>query len=138
SRTCVGCIADSDCSALGKFCDPEDDTCQICYDDTHCSGNTPVCNTNMKICGNKCSSIGEFHYWDDTCGESCDLPLSAVIEGINKVCEHSCNSSQYLYWDSICRTECEKPFSARTTKEKLFCDFPCPGQDYYLYSNGNC
>jgi len=69
SSICVGCIADSDCSA--GICDPETSACRACAADTDCTSG--YCDLGTGNCG---ANVLAWRYLPDACDASAAVAFS--------------------------------------------------------------
>lgn len=71
-------------------------------------------NEGINLCQNPCFGMSNFFLYDDqSCYETCPLPLASQIIGEQEVryCKSPC-STEYVNEDGSCRKSCEYPFEA--------------------------
>ncbi len=100
--TCQSCQSNENCSDDYK-CKTDNGACVVCLDDTHCSGNTPVCDTEINDCKG-CEN-------DTQCGvNKCKVDTGACVPCVNDshcsgttpVCDTSTNICKGCENDTQC------------------------------------
>ena len=92
--------------------------------------------SSYNFCDYPCADAMAYLYWNGSCINTCDSPLTPSFISGKGFCSYKCLPAEYLYWDGTCGS-CPTPFTHRTEGTKNFCDYPC-STSLYLYWNGSC
>jgi len=139
---CVDCAANCDI-CFGS----EDVECLACsagsyWDGEKCNACHLMCRTCTGPTANECGTckFGFYHYQNDTCSDTCEIPYVPEQMGLDKHCQRMCNSSQF-YWrnSQTCLDSCEPPLTHALDEYGMeSCTNPCSGTNQYLHVNGSC
>lgn len=113
-----GCTSNSDCTG-GKLCNAVTGNCVGCFNDTNCSGSTPVCDLSTATCVEGCLSNSDCSGATPKCNIS------------TKTCEAGCVSNTDCPIETpICKTD-------DSTCVKCIFNTDCTGISE-VCSNGDC
>jgi len=134
------------------------DNCDICFgsEDIHCLAcsvgsywDGEKCNTCHLMCqtctgptANECETckFGFYHYENNTCSDTCEIPFVPEQIGLDNYCNKMCNSSQF-YWrhDQTCLGACDPPLTHAPDEYGMeSCINTCSVGNKYLLVNGTC
>ena len=126
-----------------KYCDLQCPISQYLYENISCISScpTPMLVTTVdsaQICRKPCYDPTPFLYWDDSCAELCNFPLTNLSSPLlYSRCSYSCSSSEYLYWNGTCTSSCNPPLVTKIIKFRSLCVYPCSSAQY-LNWDGSC